>query len=258
MKGLAITLALVQSLALQASAHAFCGFVPDHYLQAIVDDESAEPEARHNANMTIQITHNMRNQRSQSQAQGAGITDDGDDSEYPDEQDPDDAAELQQLEQALEAADDDDNVDPDSVETDAKRRRGLKSRQWGQQSGGLRRFVYNKNGDCNQYTVGVKVRQEQSPVARDDTVNSVWDKLGIVYQMYSQVFNRDSIDNNGISMHANVHFCRNYNNAMWNGEMMIFGDGDGYRFVKGAFAQSLDVIGHEITHGVVQYSNPLK
>jgi Zn-dependent metalloprotease len=41
---------------------------------------------------------------------------------------------------------------------------------------------------------------------------------------------------------------------MWNGEQMVYGDGDGRLFNR--FTASLDVIGHELTHGVTQYTPP--
>ena len=47
---------------------------------------------------------------------------------------------------------------------------------------------------------------------------------------------------------ATVHYGRNYDNAFWNGRQMVFGDGDGELFNR--FTISLDVIGHELTHGV--------
>jgi Zn-dependent metalloprotease len=49
---------------------------------------------------------------------------------------------------------------------------------------------------------------------------------------------------------ATVHFDQEYNNAFWNGEQMVFGDGDGELFNR--FTVSLDVIGHELTHGVTE------
>jgi Zn-dependent metalloprotease len=47
-----------------------------------------------------------------------------------------------------------------------------------------------------------------------------------------------------------VHFDQNYDNAFWNGQQMIYGDGDGQYFQR--FTVCLDVVGHELTHGVTQ------
>ncbi|HVV47725.1 MAG TPA: M4 family metallopeptidase, partial [Bryobacteraceae bacterium] len=56
------------------------------------------------------------------------------------------------------------------------------------------------------------------------------------------------IDNAGLPLDATVHFGKKYDNAFWNGQQMVFGDGDGVLFTR--FTISLDVIGHELTHGV--------
>lgn len=49
-----------------------------------------------------------------------------------------------------------------------------------------------------------------------------------------------------------MHYDRDYNNAFWNGEQMVFGDGDGEIFLD--FTIPIDVIGHELVHGVTQYT----
>ena len=49
-------------------------------------------------------------------------------------------------------------------------------------------------------------------------------------------------------------FSTNYNNAYWDGTRMTYGDGDGTNFTP---LVSLDVTGHEISHGVTQYSSNL-
>jgi Zn-dependent metalloprotease len=47
---------------------------------------------------------------------------------------------------------------------------------------------------------------------------------------------------------SSVHYGKRYMNAMWNGQQMVYGDGDGKIFLD--FTLSNDVIGHELTHGV--------
>jgi Zn-dependent metalloprotease len=53
-------------------------------------------------------------------------------------------------------------------------------------------------------------------------------------------------------MLSSIHYGDNFNNAMWTGSQMFYGDGDGSIFVD--FTRASDVIGHELTHGVTQYS----
>ncbi len=51
-------------------------------------------------------------------------------------------------------------------------------------------------------------------------------------------------------MISSAHLQRNYNNAYWNGEQMAYGDGDGNSFIE--FSGDLDVVGHELSHGVTE------
>ncbi len=50
---------------------------------------------------------------------------------------------------------------------------------------------------------------------------------------------------------STVHYGMNYDNAFWNGNQMVYGDGDGDLFNR--FTIAIDVIGHELTHGITQY-----
>jgi Zn-dependent metalloprotease len=99
--------------------------------------------------------------------------------------------------------------------------------------------------------IGPVVRAEGQPPTDDEAVNEAYDGLGATYTFFSEVLGRDSIDGAGLVLRGLVHFGTNYNNAMWDGEEMIFGDGDGVLFSR--FTAALDVIGHELTHGVTQY-----
>jgi zinc metalloprotease ZmpA len=63
------------------------------------------------------------------------------------------------------------------------------------------------------------------------------------------VHGRNGIANNGTGAYNRVHYSRNYNNAFWSDSCfcMTYGDGDGTTFNP---FDSLDVAGHEMTHGV--------
>jgi Zn-dependent metalloprotease len=54
---------------------------------------------------------------------------------------------------------------------------------------------------------------------------------------------------------SSVHVRRRFNNAFWNGQQMAYGDGDGMLILPST--RSLSVIGHELSHGVVQFSGGL-
>jgi bacillolysin len=75
---------------------------------------------------------------------------------------------------------------------------------------------------------------------------------GVVYDFYKNLFNRNSLDNNGMGLISTVHYGNSYNNAFWDGTQMVYGDGDGTEFTY--FSGDLDVVGHEMTHGVTEHT----
>ncbi|MEV0797291.1 M4 family metallopeptidase [Kribbella sp. NPDC050281] len=72
---------------------------------------------------------------------------------------------------------------------------------------------------------------------------------------YAGVFGRDSLDDNGMPIISTVHFANRYCNAFWNGEQMAYGDGDGTTCIS--LSGGLDVVGHELTHGVTEFTSNL-
>jgi Zn-dependent metalloprotease len=95
---------------------------------------------------------------------------------------------------------------------------------------------------------GKAVANETSTSTDDPCVREAFNGLGATFDFYYTVFNRNSIDDEGLHLDGTVHYGVNYDNAFWNGQQMVFGDGDGELFNR--FTCSLDVIGHELTHGV--------
>lgn len=72
------------------------------------------------------------------------------------------------------------------------------------------------------------------------------------WKFYYDIFKRNSIDDKGMAMVHSVHYGKRYDNAMWNGRQMLYGDGDGKVF--DSFTKDIDIIGHELTHGVTQFT----
>jgi Zn-dependent metalloprotease len=103
---------------------------------------------------------------------------------------------------------------------------------------------------------GKRVRGEGEALVSDSAVNEAYDGRGATYDLYHDVYGRNSIDDAGMRLDATVHYRRAYPNAFWNGSQMVFGDGDG-RIFEG-FTKSIDVIAHELTHGVTQYESGLE
>jgi len=98
---------------------------------------------------------------------------------------------------------------------------------------------------------GTLVRSEGQGPTGDAAVDEAYDGLGATFDLYWTVFKRNSIDNNGMNLIGTVHYSQNYDNAFWNGSQMVFGDGDGSIFNR--FTIAIDVMGHELTHGVTAH-----
>lgn len=92
-----------------------------------------------------------------------------------------------------------------------------------------------------------------SPKAsKDATAKRCFAETTDVAKFYKTIFGRNSIDDAGMTMMSSIHYGKAYNNAMWNGSQMLYGDGDGKLFTD--FTGGNDVIGHELTHGVTQHT----
>jgi len=103
---------------------------------------------------------------------------------------------------------------------------------------------------------GTLVRHEGGRAKGGKTVSEAYDYSGSTYNFYKNIFDRNSIDTRGMKLDSTVHYGEDYNNAFWNGTQMVYGDGDGEIFQR--FTKSIDVIGHELTHGVTQYEAALE
>ncbi|HEV7623354.1 MAG TPA: M4 family metallopeptidase, partial [Amnibacterium sp.] len=108
------------------------------------------------------------------------------------------------------------------------------------------RSVYDTHG--TETLPGRLVRDEGAAATHDVAVNEAYDGLGDTWTLYQDVYGRNSIDDRGLTLVGSVHFGQQYDNAYWDGQQMVFGDGDGVLFNR--FTISVDVIGHELTHGV--------
>ncbi len=105
---------------------------------------------------------------------------------------------------------------------------------------------------------GDRVRGEGDPPSGDPAVDEAYDGAGSTHDLYSQIYGRNSLDNNGMRLDSTVHYGRGYDNAFWNGRQMVYGDGDEDLpepdRLFNRFTIALDIIGHELTHGVIHFS----
>ncbi len=118
------------------------------------------------------------------------------------------------------------------------------------------RLVYDAKHGSFVALPGTLVREEGDKSSKDPAVNEAYNHSGYTYDFYKRVFDRNSLDDRGMSLVSSVHLGRRLNNAFWTGEQMAYGDGDGSLFVR--FTKSLDVVGHELTHGVITHTANLE
>ena len=76
---------------------------------------------------------------------------------------------------------------------------------------------------------------------------------GDTYDFYFNRFGRDSLNGSGLTLNNTVDYCDPsqpcpYANAFWDGQQMVYGDG---------YAAGDDVVGHELTHGVTDFTSHL-
>jgi hypothetical protein len=115
---------------------------------------------------------------------------------------------------------------------------------------GVTRRVHD--ADNTEVLPGRLVRADGDPVSGDIAVDEAFDSSGQVLDLFASQFDRQSADGNGSPLSITVHYGRNYENAFWNGTQLVFGDGDGQVFDR--FTKPMDVMAHEFTHAVTQFT----
>lgn len=116
-----------------------------------------------------------------------------------------------------------------------------------------RRNVYTANHTLR--LPGKLVLSEHKTRGTDVEVNEAHDGSGSTYGFFANVFRRSSIDGRGMRLDSTVHYGESFENALWKGHQMVFGHADGCIFSR--FTASVDVIAHELTHGVTQFDAAL-
>lgn len=117
------------------------------------------------------------------------------------------------------------------------------------------RVVCDADNSATQYPCTMPARTEGNPpTAGDDAdVRAAFNYAGDTYDFYFARFGRDSLDGAGLQLKSTVDWCPAggpcpYRNAFWDGSQMVYGDG---------FASADDVVGHELTHGVTDFTSHL-
>jgi hypothetical protein len=112
------------------------------------------------------------------------------------------------------------------------------------------RVVHNANN--TETLPGEVVRSDGDPPVGDLAIDEAFDSSGQVLDLFQSQFDRRSIDGRGGTVSITVHYGRDYDNAFWDGSQLVFGDGDGQIFER--FTKPMDVMAHEFTHGVTQFT----
>ncbi|MFN2631896.1 MAG: M4 family metallopeptidase [Thermoanaerobaculia bacterium] len=103
---------------------------------------------------------------------------------------------------------------------------------------------------------GWLARSEGQGETGDATADEAYDGAGATFDLYFDAWGRNSVDDRGMRLDSSVHYGSGYDNAFWNGTQMVYGDGDGKLFTR--FTVAIDVIGHELTHGVTAHEANLE
>ncbi|MCA1580449.1 MAG: M4 family metallopeptidase [Acidobacteria bacterium] len=103
---------------------------------------------------------------------------------------------------------------------------------------------------------GRLARSEGQGETGDATADEAYDGAGATFDLYFDAWGRNSVDDRGMRLDSSVHYGSGYDNAFWNGTQMVYGDGDGKLFTR--FTVAIDVIGHELTHGVTAHEANLE
>jgi Zn-dependent metalloprotease len=104
----------------------------------------------------------------------------------------------------------------------------------------------SNNGTC---------RNEGQPATGDAAIDTAYDNLGRFYDCFNVNFGRDSYNNAGAQLFAKVHYMSNFPNGYWDGTSMVCGDGDGATI--GPVCADPDIVVHEVTHAVTDYTSGL-
>lgn len=111
--------------------------------------------------------------------------------------------------------------------------------------------VYNCKNSTSLSAALLMWRDSDPKLPADKSAKNVINAGKDTWHFYYDLFGRNSVDNLGMTIQQYIHYDKKYDNAFWDGRRMIYGDGDGKIF--GTFTGDIDIVGHELTHGVTQY-----
>ncbi|KAK6194182.1 Rho-type gtpase-activating protein [Pestalotiopsis sp. IQ-011] len=211
-----------------------CSFVPRTLFQRIVDDDTASEEVKREAQLQIDAITSILTATSEA-AQAASMV----------------------------------KTRYDEIPSGFQE---FSSKIWGMAAVNFEEINYKTGqpkGTSYKPLPGILYRTSADPPHEyDEDVNICMESLRTMYDFYKTVMGRNSIDGKGLQLEASIHYSIRYGNAIWEplSQQMVFGDGDGNSrvgrragfFAPGSMVNSLDVIAHELTHGVIQHTANLE
>jgi Zn-dependent metalloprotease len=116
--------------------------------------------------------------------------------------------------------------------------------------------VQLSDADKRTYTMNHGTSYGSAVIAdsSDAVANQAHVNAGATLAYYLSAHGRDSFDAAGARVDSYVHYSNNYVNAYWNGSVLTYGDGDN---VNSGPLTTLDIVAHEFSHGVTDYSADL-
>lgn len=122
--------------------------------------------------------------------------------------------------------------------------------------------LYREVYDAHQLplTLGSLIWKEGQPLPKDKDAKNVIEGSGATWHFYKKLFNRNSLDNNGLPLIQTIRYREHpqepFYNAFWDGEQMFYGTGLA-KFTN-SFTSDIDIIAHELTHGVIDFEAQLE
>lgn len=120
-----------------------------------------------------------------------------------------------------------------------------------------------ETSDCNSSALCSVISTSADPIAVSEALSSsgavdAHNNAIYTYNYYFNEFGRDSINGRGMKLVSRANYANNVaylNNAFWDGTKMTYGNGNPSTFHP--FSHAVDVVAHELTHGVTQFSSGL-
>jgi Zn-dependent metalloprotease len=116
--------------------------------------------------------------------------------------------------------------------------------------------IFTRHGESGNYsTIYTSATANWSLTGNDQGAMDAHWGVESTYDFYKTNFNRNSVDNAGLALNSyvNEYSSDAVDNAYWDGSSMHYGR----RSTNNASITAIDITGHELTHGVTQYTSAL-